>query len=243
MTTSFAASFAASPAARSGAMDRRAFLLGSLAAVAVAAAPRIGRAAAPYELPALPYADTALEPVISSRTIGFHYGKHHKGYVDTLNKLLADTPDLAPLPMPELIKTATANPNRTAIFNNAAQVWNHTFYWESMRPGGGGQPAGKLKEKIDSDLGGYDKFREEFKKAAMTQFGSGWAWLIVKDGKLAITKTANAGTPLEQGLNPLITIDVWEHAYYLDYQNRRADYVDAWLDKLVNWEFAAKNLG
>lgn len=224
-------------------MDRRTFLFGSLAAAAVIAAPRIGRAATPHELPALPYADTALEPVISSRTIGFHYGKHHKGYVDTLNKLLADAPDLAQLPMPELIKTATANPNRTAIFNNAAQVWNHTFYWNSMRPGGGGQPTGKLKEKIDSDLGGYDKFREEFKKAAMTQFGSGWAWLIVKDGKLAITKTANAGTPVEQGLGPLITIDVWEHAYYLDYQNRRADYVDAWLDKLVNWEFAAKNLG
>lgn len=230
-------------AARLDEMDRRAFLFGSLAAAAVIAAPRIGRAATPHELPALPYAETALEPVISSRTIGFHYGKHHKGYVDTLNKLLADAPDLAELPMPELIKTATANPNRTAIFNNAAQVWNHTFYWHSMRPGGGGQPTGKLKEKIDSDLGGYDKFREEFKKAAMTQFGSGWAWLIVKDGKLAITKTANAGTPVEQGLGALITIDVWEHAYYLDYQNRRADYVDAWLDKLVNWEFAAKNLG
>ncbi|SUS06178.1 superoxide dismutase, Fe [Candidatus Defluviicoccus seviourii] len=230
-------------AARLDEMDRRAFLLGSLAAAAVIAAPRIGRAATPHELPALPYAETALEPVISSRTIGFHYGKHHKGYVDNLNKLLADAPDLAELPMPELIKTTTANPNRTAIFNNAAQVWNHTFYWHSMRPGGGGQPTGKLKEKIDSDLGGYDKFREEFKKAAMTQFGSGWAWLIVKDGKLAITKTANAGTPVEQGLAALITIDVWEHAYYLDYQNRRADYVDAWLDKLVNWEFAAKNLG
>jgi Fe-Mn family superoxide dismutase len=230
-------------AARLNTVDRRTFLLGSLAAAAAIAAPRIGRAATAHELPALPYPDTALEPVISSRTIGFHYGKHHKGYVDTLNKLLADAPDLAALPMPELIKTATANPNRTAIFNNAAQVWNHTFYWNSMRPGGGGQPTGKLKEKIDSDLGGYDKFREEFKKAAMTQFGSGWAWLIVKDGKLAITKTANAGTPVEQGLNPLMTIDVWEHAYYLDYQNRRADYVDAWLDKLVNWEFAGKNLG
>ena len=230
-------------AARLDEMDRRAFLFGSLAAAAVIAAPRIGRAATPYELPALPYAETALEPVISSRTVGFHYGKHHKGYVDNLNKLLADAPDLAELPMPELIKTATANPNRTAIFNNAAQVWNHTFYWHSMRPGGGGQPTGKLKEKIDSDLGGYDKFREEFKKAAMTQFGSGWAWLIVKDGKLAITKTANAGTPVEQGLGALITIDVWEHAYYLDYQNRRADYVDAWLDKLVNWDFATKNLG
>ncbi|HRW61806.1 MAG TPA: superoxide dismutase [Defluviicoccus sp.] len=230
-------------AARLDEMDRRAFLFGSLAAAAVIAAPRIGRGATPYELPALPYAETALEPVISSRTVGFHYGKHHKGYVDNLNKLLADAPDLAALPLPELIKTATANPNRTAIFNNAAQAWNHTFYWHSMRPGGGGQPTGKLKEKIDSDLGGYDKFREEFKKAAMTQFGSGWAWLIVKDGKLAITKTANAGTPVEQGLGALITIDVWEHAYYLDYQNRRADYVDAWLDKLVNWEFAAKNLG
>jgi Fe-Mn family superoxide dismutase len=223
-------------------VNRRMFLLCSVATGVMAAAPRVARAVKPHELPPLPWPDDALAPTVSANTIGFHYGKHHKGYVDTLNKLLAEAPDLAALPLEELVRTTTANPNRSAIFNNAAQVWNHTFYWNSMRAGGGGQPTGRLREKIDDDLGGYAKFREDFRKAAMMQFGSGWAWLILgKDGKLAITKTANAGTPIEQGLKPLLTIDVWEHAYYLDYQNRRADYVDAWLDKLVNWEFAAKN--
>jgi Fe-Mn family superoxide dismutase len=224
-------------------VSRRTFLAGSATVIFAAAAPWTARAAQPHELPPLPWADSALAPVISANTIGFHYGKHHKGYVDNLNKLLGEATDLAALPLEELIRSTTVNPNRAAIFNNAAQVWNHTFYWRSMRPGGGGEPTGKLKEKIDADLGGFAKFREEFKKAAMTQFGSGWAWLSVKDGKLAISKTANAGTPVEQGAKPLLTIDVWEHAYYLDYQNRRGDYVDAWLDKLVNWEFAAENLG
>jgi superoxide dismutase, Fe-Mn family len=225
-------------------LDRRSFLIATVAAAATLAAPRVLRAAQPFELPALPYADNALDPVISARTMGFHYGKHHRAYVDNLNKALADAPDLAGLKLEELIKTSAGNPDRTAIFNNAAQAWNHTFYWHSMRPGGGGQPSGALKDKIDADLGGFDKFREAFAKAATTQFGSGWAWLVQQaDGKLAVTKTDNAMNPLVAGSKPLFTIDVWEHAYYLDYQNRRAGYVQAWLDKLANWDFAAGNLG
>jgi Fe-Mn family superoxide dismutase len=224
-------------------LDRRSFLIATVAAAATLAAPRLLRAAQPFELPPLPYADNALDPVISARTMGFHYGKHHRAYVDNLNKALADSPDLAGLKLEELIKTSAGNPDRTAIFNNAAQAWNHTFYWHSMRPGGGGQPSGALEDKIDADLGGFAKFREAFAKAATTQFGSGWAWLVQQaDGKLAVTKTDNAMNPLVAGSKPLLTIDVWEHAYYLDYQNRRADYVQAWLDKLANWEFAAGNL-
>jgi len=228
-------------------LDRRTFLRGAAAASAVVlagriAAPSIARGAVPHELPPLPYADNALEPAISANTIGFHYGKHHATYVANLNKLLGETPDLADLPFPELLKTTAVNPNRAGIFNNAAQTWNHTFYWQSMRPGGGGAPSGPLKDKIDADLGGFDKFRETFKQAAVSQFGSGWAWLVLDGKKLAVAKTGNADTPLVQGKTPLLVIDVWEHAYYLDYQNRRADYVDAWLDRLVNWDFAAQNL-
>jgi len=230
------------------ALNRRGFLTGAgslfLATAALPlASPRLARAAMPYSLPALPYADDALAPVISAQTIGFHYGKHHQTYVDNLNKLLADTPDLADLAFEELIKATAVNPNRTPIFNNAAQTWNHTFYWQSMLPGGGGQPSGALLDRINADFGGFDQFRAAFKKAALGQFGSGWAWLVKDGDKLAVVATANADTPLVQGKTPLITIDVWEHAYYLDWQNRRGDYVDAWLDKLVNWDFAATNLG
>lgn len=225
-------------------ITRRTLLAASAASFAVCVLPRHTQAAKTHDLPPLPYADDALAPVISATTIGFHYGKHHQGYVTNLNKLLGAAADLADLPLEDLIRTTAVNPNRTGLFNNAAQVWNHTFYWSSMRPGGGGQPSGKLKDKIGADFGGFDAFRTAFKTAAMTQFGSGWAWLVEKkDGKLAVTKTANADTPLVAGDKALITIDVWEHAYYLDYQNRRADYVDAWLDKLVNWDFAAANLG
>jgi Fe-Mn family superoxide dismutase len=225
-------------------ITRRLFLAASAATVAASSVARPARAAKAHELPPLPYADGALAPVISATTMGFHYGKHHQGYVTTLNKLLGDAADLAALPLEELIKTTAVNPNRSGIFNNAAQVWNHTFYWNSMRPGGGGQPSGKLKDKIDADFNGFDAFRGALKTAAVSQFGSGWAWLVQKkDGKLAVTKTANADTPLAAGDKALLTIDVWEHAYYLDYQNRRADYVDAWLDKLANWELAAANLG
>jgi Fe-Mn family superoxide dismutase len=235
-----------------GKMARRHFLGGVAAGtVALAAADRalaaprvsVAQASGPHELPKLPYADNALDPVISANTIGFHYGKHHQGYLTNLNNQLKDAPDLAGLKLEELIKTTAANPNRTGMFNNAAQVWNHTFYWNSMRPGGGGQPAGKIKARIDSDLGGYDKFKAAFHANALGQFASGWGWLIEDGGKLAIVRTGNADTPLVQGKKCLLTIDVWEHAYYLDYQNRRGDYITAWLDKLVNWDFAEKNLG
>lgn len=196
-----------------------------------------------HELPKLPYEETALDPIISADTLRIHHGKHHQTYVKTLNKLLENDEQLASLSLQELIREVANDSDRATLFNQAAQTWNHTFYWNSMRPGGGGKPTGTLKDRIDSDFGGYAEFREAFKQAATSQFGSGWAWLIVDNGKLAVTNTANAHTPVEQGRTPLITIDVWEHAYYLDYQNRRPDYVDAWLDKLVNWDFAAQNLG
>lgn len=191
--------------------------------------------------PPLPYADNALEPVISQKTIGFHYGKHHAAYVANANKLLAGS-DLAGLPLEEIIRKTAGDKDKVGIFNNAAQVWNHTFYWQSMKPGGGGQPGGELMKKIQADFGGFDQFAEAFSNAAATQFGSGWAWLVLADGKLMVTKTGNAETPLTTKAKPLLTIDVWEHAYYLDYQNRRPDYIKEWLAKLANWDFAAKNL-
>lgn len=194
----------------------------------------------PFKLPPLPYAENALEPVISARTIGFHYGKHHQGYVNNLNKLVTGTP-LADQPLEAVVK-ATANPDQTVIFNNAAQVWNHTFYWNSLKPKGGGKPTGALAEMIDKSFGGFEQFKAEFAKAATSQFGSGWAWLVKDGDKLAVVKTGNADNPLVHGQKPLLTVDVWEHAYYLDYQNRRADYVTAVLDGLINWDFAAQNL-
>lgn len=225
-------------------ISRRLFLAGAAATAGTLAAPRILRAAEPYEQAPLPYAENALEPVISATTISFHYGKHHAAYVGNLNKALAAAPELAELTFEELLRTTAINPNRVAIYNNLAQHWNHAFYWNSMRPGGGGEPKGKLRDKIESDLGGYEKFREAFKAAAAAQFGSGWAWLILgANDKLAIGKTANADNPVVKGDKALLTIDVWEHAYYLDYQNRRADYVAAWMDKLINWDFAEQNLG
>ncbi len=192
-------------------------------------------------LPALPYADTALEPHISANTISFHYGKHHKAYVDNLNKMI-DGSDLAGKSLEEIIKATAGKADQQGIFNNAAQVWNHTFYWNSMAPNGGGKPSGALAKAIDDSFGSFDAFAEKFKTAGATQFGSGWAWLVAKDGKLEVRKTANADTPLtEAGVTPLLTMDVWEHAYYLDFQNRRPDYMGAFLGNLVNWDFAEKN--
>jgi Fe-Mn family superoxide dismutase len=231
----------------SSALSRRRLLKGGLAlagsaALARVAAPAVARAAAPYELPKLPYAENALEPVISANTMSFHYGKHHAGYVTTLNRLLEGS-ELAGLSMAELLKTTAANPTRAAIFNNAAQNWNHTFYWSSLAPKGGGVPTGALADKINASFGGFDKFKTELAATANGQFGSGWAWLVAEGDKLSVRRTANADTPVYvQGVKPLLTIDVWEHAYYLDYQNRRADYVTAVIDKLLNWEFAAQNL-
>jgi Fe-Mn family superoxide dismutase len=198
---------------------------------------------APFTLPALPYADDALAPVISANTMGFHYGKHHKTYVDNLNKLSAGT-EFADLSIVEIVKKTAGHADKAGIFNNAAQVWNHTFFWDSLTPAtGGGKPTGKIADLIDRDLGGYDKFKTDFANAAVTQFGSGWAWLVADHGKLEIRKTGNAETPASGTAAPLLTIDVWEHAYYLDYQNRRADFVNAVIDKLLNWQRANERLG
>jgi Fe-Mn family superoxide dismutase len=190
----------------------------------------------------MPYAESALEPIISARTIGFHYGKHHAGYVDTLNKLVAGT-ELEGRSLERLIAATAGKADKAAIFNSAAQTWNHTFYWRSLRPKGGGAPPAVLKERIEAAFGSLDACKKELATAAATEFSSGWAWLVVEAGKLKVIKTNNAETPLTRGMQPLLTIDVWEHAYYLDYQNRRADYVKAVLDKLINWDFAADNLG
>jgi Fe-Mn family superoxide dismutase len=229
-------------------MSRRLFITrGAAVAGALATTqlftPSIARAAAPHELPKLPYADNALDPVISANTIGFHYGKHHAGYVTALNRMLEGN-ELGKLSLEELVKSTAANPTRAPMFNAAAQIWNHTFYWNSMAPKGGGTPTGAIADKINAAFGDFAKFKAEFAAAANGQFGSGWAWLCAEGDKLTIRRTANADTPVYvQGVKPLLTIDVWEHAYYLDYQNRRADYVTAVIDKLLNWEFAAKNLG
>ncbi len=200
------------------------------------------KSASPHVLPPLPYADNALDPVISANTIGFHYGKHHKAYVDNLNKLVAGT-DFANLPLEKIITQTAGNADKTAIFNNAAQTWNHTFYWRSMRPKGGGEPPPALKQKIEASFGAVDAFRKELATAALAQFGSGWGWLVLKNGKLEVMKTSNADTPIAHGLKPLLTVDVWEHAYYLDYQNRRSDYLDSFIKNLINWDFANSNLG
>jgi Fe-Mn family superoxide dismutase len=197
--------------------------------------------AEPFALPPLPYADTALAPVISANTLGFHYGKHHKTYVDNLNKLVPGS-DLEGASLVDIVNATAGKADKAAFFNNAAQVWNHTFYWHCLKPGGGGKPAGDLAAKIDVAFGSLDTFKKDFANAAVTQFGSGWAWLVADAGALKIVKTGNAEVPFTKGQKPLLTIDVWEHAYYLDYQNRRADYVNALIDKLLNWDFAAENL-
>ena len=194
-----------------------------------------------FVLPPLPYANTALEPYISANTFSFHYSKHHQAYVTNLNNLVKDTP-MASMSLEQVIMESAKDTTKAGIFNNAAQVWNHTFYWDSMKPNGGGKPSGELAKKIDADFGGYDKFVEAFKQAATTQFGSGWAWLVLDGDKLKVTKTGNADLPMAHGQKALLTIDVWEHAYYLDFQNKRPDYITTFLDKLVNWDFAAKNL-
>ena len=197
--------------------------------------------AGPFQLPPLPWSENALDPVISSRTIGLHYGKHHRAYVNKLNELVAGTP-LAGMPLERVIQESAGGGDKQKIFNNAAQIWNHTFFWNCLRPGGGGKPSGEVAQRIESDLGGYDRFRQQFADAAVNCFGSGWAWLVDRGGKLEIVATSNAGTPITQGATPLLTIDVWEHAYYVDYENRRPDFVNAVIDKLLDWEHAQKQL-
>jgi len=196
----------------------------------------------PHQLPPLPYAQDALAPVISARTVACHYGKHHRGYVDTLNKLVAGTA-FAAMTLEQIINASAGRPDDAAIFNNAAQAWNHNFYWRSLRPGGGGGPPLPIKPLIDACFGSLDGCKQALVAAASARLGSGWVWLVLEAGKLAVVDTANAETPASQATQrPLLAIDVWEHAYYLDVQERRAEHVQALLDTLVNWGFAADNL-
>jgi Fe-Mn family superoxide dismutase len=191
-----------------------------------------------FSLPALPYDKAALAPHISAETLEFHHGKHHQAYVTNLNKLLEGKPE-ASQSLEDVIRSSAEGP----IFNNAAQIWNHTFYWHSMKPSGGGQPTGDLADAIKRDFGSFEKFAEAFTVAATTQFGSGWAWLVLgSDKKLAVTKTSNADLPSKHGQKPLLTIDVWEHAYYIDYRNARPKYIETFLGHLANWNFALENL-
>ena len=195
-----------------------------------------------FALPDLPYSRDSLAPHISEDTLNFHYGKHHNAYVTNLNNLIEGS-DLEKSSLEDIIMHSAGDASKAGFFNNAAQVWNHTFYWHSMAPNGGGQPTGKIAELIDRDFGSYENFASEFKAAGATQFGSGWAWLVIKDGKLEIRKTPNAETPItETGVTALLTMDVWEHAYYLDYQNARPNYMQVFLEQLINWDFANQNL-
>ena len=195
----------------------------------------------PIELPSLPYAVDALEPHVSRTTLEIHHGRHHRAYVEKTQSLVAGTP-LAAASLEEIIAKTAGKKAKAALFNNAAQAWNHTFYWSSLSPRGGGAPSGELADLIDRDFASHAAFVDAFKAAAIGQFGSGWAWLVLDGGRLAIAATGNADTPLARDQVPLLTVDVWEHAYYLDYQNRRADYVATFLDKLANWDFASRNL-
>lgn len=194
-----------------------------------------------FTLPPLPFADDALAPVISANTLSFHYGKHHKAYVDNLNNLVKGS-EWEHATLEAIINATAGKADKVGIFNNAAQTWNHTFYWNCLKPNGGGKPTGKIAAMIDSDFGGYDKFKTDFAQTCITQFGSGWGWLVAEGGKLKLVKTPNAETPMTKGQTALLTIDVWEHAYYLDWQNKRPDHVNAVIDKLLNWDFANANL-
>jgi Fe-Mn family superoxide dismutase len=195
-----------------------------------------------FELPPLPYDQDALESSgMSARTLEFHYGKHHAAYVNTLNNLVKDT-ELADKSLEEIIKATYKASDKAAVFNNAAQVWNHTFYWNGIKPNGGGNPSGELEQKINASFGSLDKFKEEFKNAGGTQFGSGWAWLIKDGDTLKVVKSPNAENPIAYGQTPLLTMDVWEHAYYLDYQNSRPNFMQNFVDHLINWDFVAQNL-
>jgi superoxide dismutase, Fe-Mn family len=192
-------------------------------------------------LPDLPYQKDALVPHISTQTLDFHHGKHHNAYVTNLNKLIEGT-DLAGEALEEIIHKTVGVADKVGVFNNAAQVWNHSFYWQSMKPHGGGLPTGEIAKKIDADFGDYDNFIKQLKNAGLTQFGSGWVWLVLKNNTLEIMKTSNADTPIAHGIKPLLTVDVWEHAYYLDYQNGRGNYLDTFMSHLINWDFVNSHL-
>lgn len=245
-----------------GGVDRRHVLAGAFVGSAAFLASQRAHAAAPagafaagiapasfapairggIELPALPYAIDALAPVISQRTLEFHHGKHHKAYVDNALELVKGTP-LEGKEVEEIVRAAAADKDKLKLFNNAAQIWNHTFYWHSLKPGGGGKPGAKLLAKLEAAFQTFDDFKAQFVDAAVGQFGSGWAWLVEEGGALKIAKTANADLPLVHGQRALLTIDVWEHAYYLDYQNLRKKYAQELVDKLLNWEWAEQQLG
>ncbi|MEW5910651.1 MAG: superoxide dismutase [Thermodesulfobacteriota bacterium] len=219
-----------------------------LAAAAVTAAATLfpvlspdSQASGMHNLPPLPYPENGLEPVITSKTVGFHYGKHHRGYAENLSRLIAGS-EFSDLPLDKIIIMTAGKPEKAAIFNNAAQTWNHNFYWNSLKANSNPMPPEELKKKIEASFGSLEECKKQFANAAMTQFASGWAWLVTDGVRLQIMKTGNADNPLLLGLKPLLTIDVWEHAYYLDYQNRRGDYINAILDHLINWDFAAENL-
>jgi Fe-Mn family superoxide dismutase len=210
-------------------------------AQAIGKTPAAAGGASGFTLPALPYAQDALEPYLTARTMSFHYGKHHQTYADNLNKLAVGA-GVAGMPLEEIVRQTAGMPDKAGVFNNAAQVWNHTFFWMSMKPNGGGEPTGRLADMIKATFGSFDAFKTAFSEAAVTQFGSGWAWLVQEGATLKIVKTSNADTPIAHGQTALLACDVWEHAYYLDYQNRRKDFVQAFLDHLANWDFAASQL-
>ena len=194
-----------------------------------------------FELPSLPYANDALAPYMSSETLDFHHGKHHQTYVTNLNNLVKDT-DMKDSSLEEIVVKSSKDSSMAGIFNNAGQHWNHILFWQCMKPNGGGTMPSELESRITSDLGGIDQFKEAFIQAGTTQFGSGWAWLAIDNGKLVVTKSPNASNPLVDGMKPILGCDVWEHSYYIDYRNKRPDYLKAFLDSLVNWEFVASQL-
>ena len=194
-----------------------------------------------FELPSLPYANDALAPYMSSETLDFHHGKHHQTYVTNLNNLVKDT-DMKDSSLEEIVVKSSKDSSMAGIFNNAGQHWNHILFWQCMKPNGGGSMPSELESRITSDLGGIDQFKEAFIQAGTTQFGSGWAWLAIDNGKLVVTKSPNASNPLVEGMKPILGCDVWEHSYYIDYRNKRPDYLKAFLDSLVNWEFVASQL-
>jgi Fe-Mn family superoxide dismutase len=231
-----------------GGMTRRSFLIGAAGGCAMLGTGMLGLhgcssskpAAEGLTLPPLPYKENALEPHISKLTISYHYGKHHKAYVDNTNELIKGS-DLAALPLDQIVKQTYGASDKTPIFNNAAQAWNHDFYWKSLDPKGG-KPEGEIAQRIAASFGSYDGFKKEFLKAGTTLFGSGWAWLVLDGNEIKIVSTSNADTPIAHGQTPLLVIDDCEHAYYLDYQNRRKDYLNAVIENLLNWKFAASNL-
>ena len=194
-----------------------------------------------FELPSLPYASDALAPYMSSETLDFHHGKHHQTYVTNLNNLVKDT-DMQDSSLEEIVVKSSKDPSMAGIFNNAGQHWNHILFWQCMKPNGGGSMPSELESRITSDLGGIDQFKEAFIQAGITQFGSGWAWLAIDNGKLVVPKSPNASNPLVDGMKPILGCDVWEHSYYIDYRNKRPDYLKAFLDSMVNWEFVASQL-